>query len=459
MSKYDLLLKSGHVVVRQNGEYKTVQTDLGLKNGRIEEMRSIPPEQAANVIKADHLHILPGLIDTQVHFREPGLEHKETLNAGSRGAALGGITGVFEMPNTKPLTVTALDLKDKLTRANGKMWCDYAFYLGSTPDNLSKLADLEKLPGCAGIKTFMGSSTGSLLISEDEHLEKIIQNIQRRAAFHAEDEARLKERKHLVEEKPGHPEMHPVWRDEKSAFIATEKLVKLAKKYNKQVHVLHVSTAEEMEFLKNYKDVASVETLPQFLTLTAPECYERLGTFAQMNPPIREKRHQDALWKALNSGVVDVLGSDHAPHTIEEKKQVYPKSPSGMPGVQTIVPVMLDHVSKGRLTLYRLVELLASKPAELFNISGRGEIAKGMEATFTIVDLKKTKTIENKWIASVSGWTPFDGMKITGWPVMTMIRGQIVMRDDELIGGPRGKPFFSAPEPEAAGTGSYSNLS
>lgn len=459
MSKYDLVIQSGHVLIRQNGAFTPVQTDLGIKNGRIEEIGSIPPEQGVAVLKAENLHILPGLIDTQVHFREPGLEHKETLNAGSRGAALGGITGVFEMPNTKPLTISALDLKDKLTRAEGKMWCDYAFYLGSTPDNLQKLSDLEKLPGCAGIKTFMGSSTGSLLISEDEHLEQVVQNIHRRAAFHAEDEARLKARKHLVEENPGHPELHPVWRDEQSAFIATEKLVKLARKYKKNVHVLHISTAEELELLKDYKDVASVETLPQFLTLSAPECYERLGTLAQMNPPIREKRHQEALWKAVNSGIVDVLGSDHAPHTLEEKKQIYPKSPSGMPGVQTIVPVMLDHVNKGRLTLSRLIELLAYTPSQLFNIQGRGEIKKGNEATFTIVDLKKTRTIENKWIASVSGWTPFDGMSITGWPVITIIRGQVVMRDDELIGKPKGQPFFSAPAPVTAGTGSYSNLS
>ncbi len=459
MSKFDLVIQSGNVVIRGKEGLTTVQTDLGIKNGRVEEIGTISADRGNAVLKAEHLHILPGLIDTQVHFREPGLEHKETLSAGARGAVLGGITGVFEMPNTKPLTISALDLKDKLTRAEGKMWCDYAFYIGSTPDNLPKLADLEKLPGCVGVKTFMGSSTGSLLISEDEHLEKIIQNIHKRAAFHAEDEARLIARKHIVEEKPGHPELHPVWRDEQTGFIATEKLVKLARKYNKQVHVLHVSTAEEMELLKNYKDVASVETLPQYLTLTAPECYERLGTLAQMNPPIREKRHQEALWKAVNSGIVDVLGSDHAPHTLEEKRKVYPQSPSGMTGVQTIVPLMLDHVSKGRLSLHRLVELLASKPAQLFQIADRGEIKKGYEATFTIVDLKKNRKIENKWIASVSGWTPFDGMTVTGWPVMTIIRGQIVMRDDELLGKPKGQPFFNVPGPATVGTDSSSNLS
>ena len=421
------------------GKIRQVQTSVAVKNGKITAIGDNVHQGATEIFDAKGLHVLPGVIDSQVHFREPGLTHKEDLESGTRGAVLGGVTAVFEMPNTKPPTSTREEFEEKLNRAKGRVWCDVSFFIGATPDNAVLLGELEKHPNCCAVKVFMGSSTGSLLVAEDEPLFSILKHGKNRVAVHCEDEFRLIERRHLVEGK-NDPRLHPIWRDELTALFATERLIRLAHESGRPVHVLHVTTAEEMEFLAKHRSIATVEVTPQHLTLTAPECYERLGTLAQMNPPIREARHQEALWKALNSGIVDVIGSDHAPHTLEEKSKPYPETPSGMTGVQTLLPLMLTHHNNGKLSLERLVELCSRNPAHLYNAIGKGEIRAGGDADFSIVDLKKEKTIENKWIASKSGWSPFDGFKTRGWPVATIVRGQIVMRDDALIGTPRGAP-------------------
>jgi dihydroorotase len=286
---------------------------------------------------------------------------------------------------------------------------------------------------------FMGSSTGTLLVADDEHVRNVLKNGRRRMAVHAEDEFRLKERRAFAES--GKPWTHPVWRDEETALRATQRLVGLARETRRRVHVLHVTTAEEMAFLRDHKDLATLETTPNHLTLEAPECYERLGAFAQMNPPVRDKRHKEAIWRAINEGLVDVLGSDHAPHTREEKSKAYPDTPSGMPGVQTILPLMLDHVNAGRLSLLRLVDLMCYGPQRIFGLADKGRIALGFDADFTLVDLKARRIIENKWIASRCGWTPYDGMTVTGWPVATIIRGRTVMRDDAIEGAASGQPL------------------
>ncbi|MFZ1103202.1 MAG: dihydroorotase, partial [Hyphomicrobiaceae bacterium] len=370
--------------------------------------------------------------------REPGLERKEDLETGSRAAVLGGVTAVFEMPNTQPLTTSAEALADKVARARHRMHCDFAFYVGGTRENIEAIPALERLEGSAGIKVFMGSSTGNLLVDDEPSLDRIVARISRRAAFHAEDEARLKERAGL--RRPGDPASHPVWRDAEAALIATQRLVRLAEAHGKRVHVLHVSTAEEMAFLAEHKDWASVEATPHHLTLAAPECYERLGTYAQMNPPVRDAHHRAALWEALAAGVVDVLGSDHAPHTREEKDHAYPASHSGMTGVQTLVPIMLDHVNAGRLTLERFVDLTSHGPQRLFGIRGKGRIAVGYDADLTVVDMKRRETIANAWIASRCGWTPYDGVTVQGWPVGTFVRGRRVMWEGEVTGPARGEP-------------------
>ena len=430
---YDLILK-GATVVNHAGEGLA---DIGVKDGRIAAIGSLAAKDAGRLIDASGLHILPGVIDSQVHFREPGAEHKEDLASGSRAAVMGGVTSVFEMPNTKPSTISADALNDKIARARGRMHCDFAFYIGATRENVEELAHLERLPGAAGVKVFIGSSTGDLLVDDEDTLARILAVIQRRAAFHSESEQRLRERESI--RRDGDPSSHSEWRDEEAALSATESLLRLASSAGKRVHVLHVSTAAEMELLALHKDVASVEVTPQHLTLIAADAYRRLGTKAQMNPPLRDSSHQEGLWWGIAQGVVDVLGSDHAPHTLEEKAQSYPASPSGMPGVQTLVPVMLDHVNAGRLSLARFVDLTSAGPQRIFGIAGKGRIAVGYDADLTIVDMQAERTIEDEWIASKCGWTPFAGRKVKGWPVGTILRGQFAMWEGELNEA-RGQP-------------------
>jgi dihydroorotase len=422
---FDCVLING-AVVNQDG---IGVRDIGVRDGRIAEIGDLSRAGASERIDCRGLHILPGVIDSQVHFREPGLVHKEDLETGSRAAVLGGVTAVFEMPNTDPLTTSANALADKLARAKGRMHCDFAFWVGGTHDNVADIPELERLPGAAGIKVFMGSSTGRLLVADDEGVLAILKQTRRRAAFHSEDEARLNERKTL--RVAGDPSSHPVWRDEIAALRSTERLIRLARQSGAQVHVLHISTREEMEFLANAKDVASCEATPHHLTLSA-EDYPRLKTKIQMNPPVRAPEHRDAIWRGLEQGVIDVLGSDHAPHTLEEKAKPYPESPSGMTGVQTLVPIMLDHVNAGRLSLQRFVDLTSAGPQRLFGIVGKGRIAAGYDADFTIVDLKRSETIRDSWIASRSRWTPYDGKTVTGWPIGTIVRGRRVMWEGDL---------------------------
>jgi dihydroorotase len=430
---FDLIL-SGGTVVNQDGR---ADRDVGVIGGRIAAIGDLSRASAAETIACPGLHILPGVIDTQVHFREPGLDRKEDLESGSRAAVMGGVTGVFEMPNTDPQTTTPEALADKVGRAHHRMHCDFAFWVGGTHENAADVAELERLPAAAGIKVFMGSSTGSLLVDDDAGIAEILRRTRRRAAFHAEDEAMLRERRDL--RVAGDPRSHPVWRSPEVALRCTERLVRIAREAGARIHVLHVSTADEMAFLRDHKDLASVEVTPHHLTLCAPDCYERLGAFAQMNPPVRDAAHRQAIWEALDEGVADILGSDHAPHTAEEKRRDYPNTPSGMTGVQTLVPIMLDHVNASRLTLERFVDLTSAGPKRLFGLARKGRIAAGYDADFTVVDLRRVMTITNDWIASKAGWTPYDGVTVTGWPVGTVVRGNVAMWDGELVTPSRGE--------------------
>jgi len=433
--RYDLIIAGG-MLATPGG---LTRADVGLRDGRIGALGQLDRGAAAEVFDAGGLHVLPGVVDTQVHFREPGAEHKEDLASGTAAAALGGVTAVFEMPNTSPSTLSAEDLADKLRRAEGRAWVDHAFFIGAADENAAELPVLERLPGCCGVKIFMGSSTGSLLVEDDETLEAVLRSGTRRVAVHAEDEGRLRERLALV--RGGAPvAMHPEWRDAETALRATQRLLRIARAAGRRVHVLHVSTGDEMPLLAANKDLATVEVTPQHLTLAAPDCYERFGSKAQMNPPIRTAAHREALWRALDQGVVDVIGSDHAPHTAEEKARDYPSSPSGMPGVQTLLPLMLDHVNAGRLSLERLIDLVCSGPARIYGIAGKGRIAVGYDADFTLVDLQVRRTISGTWLASKCGWSPFEDVTVTGWPRATVIRGAVVMREDELLGAPSGAP-------------------
>jgi dihydroorotase len=432
---FDLIVRGGDLINHAGRGL----ADVGVRGGKITAIGDLSQASAGEVFDATGLTVMPGVIDTQVHFREPGLEWKEDLETGSRAAVLGGVVAVFEMPNTEPTTTDPDALADKLSRAANRMHCDHAFYVGGTHENAKFLGELERLPGCCGIKVFMGASTGTLLVQDDEGIEQVLRHINRRAAFHSEDEYRLADRRPLA--RTGDWTSHYEVRDAQSAIQSTERLVRLATALGKRIHVLHVTTKEEIDFLAQNKDVASVEVTPQHLTLAAPEAYERLKGFAQMNPPIRNAEHRAGLWYGVDQGIVDVIGSDHAPHTREEKAKPYPASPSGMPGVQTLVPILLTHVAEGRMTLERFVDLTSHGANRVFNLAGKGRMAVGYDGDLTLVDLKARRIIRHEDQANKAGWTPFDGFEAKGWPMATVIRGRLVMQDGEVVGPSLGEPM------------------
>jgi dihydroorotase len=433
--QFTLLLKGG-TVFTPLGE---VTGDIGIDGERIATLGAPAGAAADEVIDATGLYVLPGMIDSQVHFREPGLTHKEDIHSGSLCAAFGGVTTFFEMPNTKPPTTTPELHAEKVKIGKATSYTDFGFYLGATKDNAAKLGDWEDIEGCCGVKCFLGSSTGTLLVDDEPTLLKVLRSGKKRVACHSEDEARLKERKPLAK---GSVHSHPVWRDEEVAVRSTAHLLGLAEQTQRRVHVLHVSTAGELPLLKAHKSIATCEVTPQHLTLVAPDCYDRLGTKAQMNPPLRDESHRSALWAAVNDGLFDVMGSDHAPHTLEEKAKPYPESPSGMPGVQTMLPVMLDHVAAGRTSLSRVVDLLAHGPSRIFGLRRKGAIEVGRDADFVLVDLKAKREVTKDWLKSKCGWSPFEGVALTGWPMMTILRGKVLVRDGQLVGSPGGKPVL-----------------
>ena len=428
MSSFDLILKNGTVFTPEATEI----TDIAVKDGKIADFGSF--DNAEEIIDCTNLFIFPGLIDTQCHFREPGGEHKETLETGTLSAALGGVTGIFEMPNTNPLTITPEAMEFKLKKAHETSYVDFAFYFGGTAEYAEHLSEWENIDGVCGIKIFMGASNGDLLSATDEEIDAIVANGKRVIAVHAEDESIMNENKVTILGDSNDVAMHYKWRSEESCLNATKRIVTIAKKYSRKVHILHITTAQEMAFLKANKDIASAEVLANHLTLHAPDCYDTFGTLAQQNPPIREKHHQDALWAAVADGTVDIVASDHAPHTLDEKSGTYPNTPSGTPGVQTLIPIMLSHVHEGRLSYERLVDLMAYGPYRIHKIKNKCLIRKGFNADFTVVDPKAEHIISNAEQASKSGWTPYDGKKVVGFPMMTIIGGKTIMREGEITG-------------------------
>jgi len=431
---YDLLIRNGIAVL----PWGSVAADIGVRNGHIHAVGVSAADTADKTIDASGLHVLPGLIDPHVHLRDPGDKAVETIPTGTKAAIVGGLTAVFDMPNTSPSIVDAEKLAWKREYVEQVAWCDMGLYVGGTKTNIPELKDLELTDGVCAVKIFAGSSTGDLMVEDDEHLEMVMRSGRRRIAYHSEDEFRLQERKPNF--KVGDPySHHMVWRDEECAFLGTRRLMALARKTRRPAHILHVSTAQEFEYLKDYRDIATCEVLVNHLTQVAPDCYDRLEGFGVMNPPIRGEEHRSAAWKAIAEGAVDTIGSDHAPHPRDKKLLPWPNCPAGLTGVQTLVPIMLDHVNAGRLSLERMVDLLCAGPARVYNVAGKGRISTGYDADFTLVDMKRQRRIEESWIVSPCGWTPFAGMPITGWPVATIIRGQVVMQEDEVIGQPLGK--------------------
>jgi dihydroorotase len=431
---FSLIIKNGSCYI----EGKLVKTDLGLFESKIKKIGKIELN-SSKVFDATDKIVVPGIIDTQVHFREPGSTDSEDLESGSRAAVLGGVTSLFEMPNTNPPTSNIIEFEKKLHLAKDRMHSNYAFYFGATPENTKQLSQLKNLKGCCGVKLFAGSSTGKLLVDKEADIEKVISNSDRIVSIHSEDEEILKIRKKFIKE--GDVHSHPEWRNTECAMSSTRRVVKIAERYNKRIHILHVSTKEEVDFLAMHKKNITFETTPQHLTLYAPDCYNKLGTYAQMNPPLRTKEHYDRLWSAIKNNIVDVLGSDHAPHLKKNKEKPYPNSPSGMPGVQTIFPVMLNHINDGKLSLEQLIKLMCENPCKIFGIKNKGFIKENYDADLTIVDMKKEQIIKDEIIASKCGWTPFNNYKVKGFPIGTIVNGILVMKDGKIISKAQGQPL------------------
>ena len=431
---FSLIIKNGSCYI----DGKLTKTDIGLSGNEIKKIGKIELN-SSKVYDATDKVVLPGIIDTQVHFREPGSTDAEDLESGSRAAVLGGVTALFEMPNTNPPTSNLVEFDKKLQAAKNRMHSNYAFYFGATPDNTDQLAKLKDVEGCCGVKLFAGSSTGNLLVDKEDDIEKVISSSDRIVSIHSEDEDIIKLRKKFI--KKGDVHSHAEWRNVEVAMSSTRRVVKIAERYNKKIHVLHVTTREEVDFLAMHKKNVTFETTPQHLTMYAPDCYDKLGTYAQMNPPLRTKEHYDRLWVAIKNNIVDVLGSDHAPHLKENKDKEYPNSPSGMPGVQTIFPVMLDHVNNGKLSLQQLIKLMCVNPCKIFGIKNKGYLKEGYDADLTIADINKEVVIKNEMIASKCGWTPFNNYKVKGFPVATIVNGHLVMSDGKVVVESKGTPL------------------
>jgi len=365
--------------------------------------------------------LLPGVIDPQVHFREPGAEHKEDLFSGSRAAVKGGVTSFLEMPNTRPATTTQAALDDKLARAASKSVANYGFFIGATPHNLDEINSV--YPVC-GIKVFMGASTGDLLVERPEDLERIFANGERLIAVHAEDETRIRERTRLYSTEPS-PATHSKIRDVECARIATERALGYSLKYKRRLHILHLSTAAEVELLRQNKPPwVTAEVIPNHLFLTESD-YQQLGTLVQMNPPIRTEADVASLWQGLHDGVIDFIATDHAPHTLEEKNLPYPRSPSGMPGVETSLPLMLTQMAAGHCTLAEIQKWMCVGAARAYGIANKGEIREGWDADLTLVDMNVRRPVRNQDMFTRAGWTPYHGRELSGWPVVTVVGGRI----------------------------------
>ena len=430
----DLIIKNGSCYINEDFQI----TDIGIKEKTIVKIGKIE-ESSKETIDAKDLIVLPGCIDTQVHFREPGSTNAEDLNSGSRAAILGGITSVFEMPNTNPPTSNLIEFQKKIDLAKNRMFTNHAFYFGATPDNYNELSNLKNLVGCCGVKLFAGSSTGDLLVDKEKDIEKIFEHTSKVVAVHSEDEEILNMNKKLI--KDGDVHSHPIWRSEECAISSTRRIVKIAERFKKKAHILHITTKQEIDFLSQHKGNITFEITPQHLTIFAPDCYEKLGTYAQLNPPIRDKSHYDRLWYGVRNNLNDTIGSDHAPHLKKNKEKIYPSSPSGMPGVQTLLPIMLNHVNDGKLTIKQLIRLICENPIKIFNIKNKGFIKENFDADLTIIDMNKTSTIDNKNIASKCGWTPFHGKKVKGFPIYTIINGITKMKNGSILGEPKGEPL------------------
>lgn len=416
----------------------TWSADLTCRDGRIDEIDTLIDTNAGEEIDAGGHLLLPGVIDPQVHFRDPGATHKEDLASGSRAAVRGGVTSFLEMPNTRPATTTQAALDAKLKRASQVSVAHYGFFVGATARNVDSLETMG--PAC-GIKVFMGSSTGDLLVDDPAVLERIFSAGRRLIAVHAEDEQRIRERTSLLLDDATEPEpaLHSRIRDVECAMLATRRALELSTRYGRSLHVLHLSTAEEAELLGRDKPrQVTCEVIPNHLFLSTDD-YERLGTLVQMNPPIRDTGNGDRLWQALRDGVIDIIATDHAPHTLEEKSLPYPRSPSGMPGVETSLPLMLTAMHDGRCTLAEILGWMCEGPARIYGIPGKGRLEPGRDADMTLVDMDSEVEVRNEDMFTRVRWSPFAGRRLRGWPLYTVVGGQVAFERGRIRESTRGR--------------------
>ncbi|MFB2980748.1 dihydroorotase [Microseira sp. BLCC-F43] len=427
-----LLIRHARILL-PNGEY--LLGDVLVRDRIILEVAPEVSATADREIDAKGLTLLPGVIDPQVHFREPGLEHKEDLFTASCACAKGGVTSFLEMPNTRPLTTTQAALDDKLQRASQKSLVNYGFFIGATAENLPDL--VEANPTC-GIKIFMGSMHGALLVDRETALEAIFANGKRLIAVHAEDQARINQRRQEFASITA-TAIHSQIQDNQAALNATKLALELSKKYQRRLHILHMSTAEEAELMRRDKPLwVTCEVTPQHLLLNT-DAYEKIGTLAQMNPPLRSHHDNEVLWQALLDGVIDFIATDHAPHTLEEKAQPYPNSPSGMPGVETSLPLMLTQAMQGRCTVAQVANWMSTAVAKGYGIPKKGAIAVGYDADLVLVDLNNYHPVLRAELQTKCGWSPFEGWNLTGWPVYTIVGGQVAYERGKLNTEVRGQ--------------------
>lgn len=432
-SPKSLLIRHARIIL-PNGELMI--GDVLTRDRQIVEVApTISQAIVTTEIDAQGLTLLPGVIDPQVHFREPGLEYKEDLFTASCACAKGGVTSFLEMPNTRPLTTTQLALDDKLQRASNKCLVNYGFFIGATAENLPDLLLAKPTPG---IKIFMGSMHGQLLVDGETALEAIFAKGDRLIAVHAEDQARINQRR---QEFAGihDPAVHSQIQDNQAALLATQLALKLSQKYQRRLHILHMSTAEEADLLRQEKPSwVTAEVTPQHLLLNT-NAYEQIGTLAQMNPPLRSPHDNEVLWQALRDGVIDFIATDHAPHTLAEKAQEYPNSPSGMPGVETSLALMLTAAMEGRCTVAQVVNWMSKNVAEAYRIPNKGAIAPGYDADLVLVDLNTYRPVRREELLTKCGWSPFEGWNLTGWAVTTIVGGEIVYDKGQLNTQVRGQ--------------------
>ena len=430
------------------------RTSVILEGGRIAAIDPAPHTRADEVVEADGLHLLPGVIDDQVHFRDPGLTHKEDLRTGSRACAAGGVTSFLEMPNTVPQTVTVEALREKLALAARRCVVNYGFYMGATTDNLAELQGAAHTSGVAapGIKIFIGSSTGSMLVDDQERLEEIFADTTLPITAHCEDESTVRaNRTRLQGERPLTVHDHSRMRDHRAAVTATRRAIDLAVRHRHRFHVLHVSTAEEVGILSAHHDLITAEACPHHLFLDTSD-YDRLGTLAQMNPSLKTADDRAALWRGLHSGAIQIIATDHAPHTLDEKAAPYPASPSGVPAVEVVLPLMLDQVNRGACTLQDLARWMSDRPARIWDIVGKGRIAEGRDADLVLVDMSLVRDVRNEEQITKCGWSPWHGTTLQGWPVRTWVGGRTVFARGAGTAHGSGRPHGAGiPHPATPG--------